>query len=77
MKLDKNNQFVYMANDGIKCKGYFKIYQAKSGAIILMMGTTYIPLSLKQVNTLAIDPYILKDFSHMDYQTYYSNPDNY
>lgn len=65
-----HNTFQYSTSEGI-CKGDFAIYQAKSGAIMLMMGTVFTVLTTKQVSDLGISVYYLPDFSHDDYLKYY------
>lgn len=57
---------------GIKFKGDFNIYQAKKGAIILLMGTSCIQLSYSQVNNLPIILYSLKDFDHDSFLKFYN-----
>lgn len=55
-------------------KGHFNIYQAKNGAIMLLMGNKSIALTLGQVKELAIPCYNLEDFDHDDYNEYYILP---
>ena len=52
-------------------KGAFNIYQAKSGAIMLLMGTKYTALTYCQINDLNIDCYELSEFNHDDFEHYY------
>lgn len=52
-------------------KGAFNIYQAKSGAIMLLMGTKYTALTYCQINDLNIDCYELSGFNHDDFKHYY------
>lgn len=55
-----------------KFKGNFNIYQAKKGAIILLMGTSCIQLSYSQVNNLPINLYSLDDFDHDLFLKFYN-----
>jgi len=66
------NQFSYAMNDKVTSKGYFKVYQARSGRIILMMGNGYIELTIKQVEDLGISVYELEDYSQDDYLKAYN-----
>jgi hypothetical protein len=66
MKIPKDNQFTYKISDGI-IKGYFNIYQGKSGKIYLNMGELVTALSKKQIQELHVDCYSLIDF---DYDLY-------
>jgi len=52
-------------------KGYFNIYQAKSGQVYIMMGNVCTGLTEKQIKDLNIDCYSLEDFSHDDYMLFY------
>jgi hypothetical protein len=52
-------------------KGAFNIYQARSGAIILLMGTSISALNYSQINDLNIDCYELDNFNHDDFKKYY------
>ena len=52
-------------------KGSFNIYQAKSGAIMLVMGRNYMPLTHQQVNDLSINCYELEDFNYSDIKNHY------
>jgi hypothetical protein len=59
----KNNQFVYETESG-KIKGFFNVYQARSGKIFMQMGNNVTPLTFDQINDLSIDLYSLKEFDH-------------
>jgi len=63
-------KFEYQSGDS-KFKGDFNIYQARSGAIMLLMGSKVSELSYSQINDLDIDCYELKDFNHDDFLKYY------
>ena len=63
-------KFEYQSGD-TKFKGAFDIYQARSGAIILLMGSKFTALSYSQISELDIDCYNLKDFNHDDFVKYY------
>ena len=63
-------KFEYESGD-TKIKGDFNIYQARSGAIMLLMGTKVSALTYSQINDLDIDCYELKDFNHDDFVNYY------
>lgn len=53
----------------ITFKGDFNIYQAKNGAIMLLM----VKRAVEQVNKLPIDCYALKDFDVESFSGYYVN----
>ncbi len=63
-------KFEYGSGD-TKIKGDFNIYQARNGAIMLLMGSKVSKLSYSQINELGIDCYELKDFNHDDFVNYY------
>ena len=63
-------KFEYQSGD-TKFKGDFNIYQARSGAIMLLMGSKVSALSYSQINELDIDCYELEDFNHNDFVNYY------
>ena len=63
-------KFEYQSGD-TKFKGDFNIYQARSGAIILLMGSKFTELSYSQISELDIDCYNLEDFNHNDFVNYY------
>lgn len=45
------NQFEYEAN-GQKHSGFFSVYQNRQGAVMLVMGSKSVPLSLEQIESL-------------------------
>ena len=63
-------KFEYKSGD-TKFKGAFNIYQARNGAIMLLMGSKVSILSYSQINELDIDCYELIDFNHDDFVNYY------
>ena len=63
-------KFEYQSGD-TKFKGAFDIYQARSGAIMLLMGSKVSELSYSQISELDIDCYNLEDFNHDDFVNYY------
>lgn len=63
-------KFEYQSGD-TKFKGAFDIYQARSGAIMLLMGSKFSELSYSQISELDIDCYNLEDFNHDDFVNYY------
>jgi hypothetical protein len=63
-------KFEYESGD-TKFKGAFNIYQARNGAIMLLMGSKVSALSYSQINELDIDCYELIDFNHDDFVSYY------
>ena len=63
-------KFEYQSGD-TKFKGDFNIYQARSGAIMLLMGSKFTELSYSQINELDIDIYSLEDYNHDDFVNYY------
>ena len=54
-----------------KFKGAFNIYQARNGAIMLLMGTKISALTYSQINDLNINCYELADFNDDAFQKYY------
>lgn len=64
------NKYCYEIIGG-KCKGYFKIYQAKNGSIQLMMGNCTTTLSLQQVLDLNIYTFDLIDYNHKNFLEFY------
>jgi len=52
-------------------KGAFNIYQAKSGAIMLLMGNVAVPFTLEQIEKLHINCYELDDFHPESFHQYY------
>ena len=63
-------KFEYKSGD-TKFKGAVNIYQARSGAIMLLMGSKVSALSYSQISELDIDCYNLEDFNHNDFVKYY------
>ena len=63
-------KFEYKSGD-IKFKGAFNIYQARNGAIMLLMGTQISALTYSQIIDLNINCYLLSDFNYDDFQKYY------
>lgn len=63
-------KFEYESGD-TKFKGAFKIYQARNGAIMLLMGSKVSALSYSQINELDINCYELIDFDNDDFVSYY------
>ena len=63
-------KFEYQSGD-TKFKGAFDIYQARSGAIMLLMGSKVSALSYSQISELDIDCYNLEDFNRDDFVNYY------
>jgi hypothetical protein len=59
----KTNQYSYSVRNGY-VRGFFNIYQARNGAIYLMMGNSKTRLTKQQVNELNVDIYSLEDFDH-------------
>jgi hypothetical protein len=64
-------KFEYVSGD-TKFKGLFNVYQAKSGAIIVVMGTKCTALTFAQVNDLSINCYALADFNQDNFCKYYN-----
>ena len=58
-------------DDNVTHKGYFHIYQARNGAIMLSMGSSTITLTKEQVNTLSISYYELTDFDEVSFKKFY------
>lgn len=54
-----------------KFKGEFNIYQAKSGLIMLVMGSRYTALTLSQIQDLNINCYGLENFDHDKFVSIY------
>ncbi len=52
-----------------------KIYQARNGAIMLLLGRRCVELSAEQIECLGICVYDLDDFSLDDYKTHYLETD--
>lgn len=68
---DKNNCYAYQISNNTTAKGYFNIYQARSGGIYIQMGITVTALTETQITDLGLSVYELKDFSHDDYIKHY------
>ena len=70
----KTNKYEYEAGE-YKVKGFFKIYQAVDGSIILCMNNRFTRLKKTQLNDLCLDLYILDDFNHDKFTEYYNKED--
>jgi len=70
MKTQIYNKFTYDVKGG-SVSGTFNIYQARNGAIMLLMGSKVSALSYSQINELDINCYELIDFNHDDFVNYY------
>ena len=68
--MDKNS-YKYSIKGG-HVKGFFNIYQARSGKIMLQMNNSFTELTEKQINDLAVDVYYLNDFDYDDYKKAYN-----
>ena len=55
----------------VRISGDFQIYQARSGAIIMIMGKVNTTLTLQQINDLGIPCYELDDFCKDSFDHYY------
>lgn len=64
------NKYCYEIKAG-KCKGYFKIYQARNGSIQLMMNDYNITLSIPQILDLNIPIFDLIDYNHDKFLEFY------
>ena len=71
MKTKIYNKYTYDVKGG-SVSGTFNIYQARNGAIMLLMGSKVSILSYSQINELDIDCYELIDFNHDDFVNYYA-----
>lgn len=69
------NKYCYEIKFG-KCKGYFKIYQAKNGSIQLIMGNCNTTLSSQQILDLDISLYDLIDYDHDRFLEFYKLVDS-
>ena len=69
------NKYCYEIKDG-KCKGYFKIYQAKNGSIQLMMNNYNTTLSVQQILDLNMNPLDLLDYDHDKFLEFYEVEDS-
>ena len=70
MKTKSYNKYTYDVKGG-SVSGTFNIYQARNGAIMLLMGSKVTALSYSQINELDIDCYELEDFNYDDFVDYY------
>lgn len=70
VKQNEMGKFEYGDGDTTH-KGYFHIYQAKNGAIMLSMASSTITLTKEQVNTLSINYYELTDFDDVSFRKFY------
>lgn len=66
----KMGNYKYLSN-GTTRKGSFNIYQAKNGAIYILIGNNAVPFTLDQINKLYIDCYSLEDFDIDKFNQYY------
>lgn len=64
-------KFKFKPTEKETVSGYFNIYQARNGAIIIAMGSSFTPLIKEQVNKLNIDVYALEDFNLDNFKKYY------
>lgn len=64
--------YKYFTSEKSYVKGCFNIYQAKNGAIVLLMNNRITILSSSQVSDLSINVYELKDFDYNNYIAYYN-----
>ena len=69
--MEKNNHYTCNTESGTN-RGFFKIYQSKSGFIFLQMGNGYTKLTQEQIDDLGINLYSLEDFSQDDYSIAYN-----
>ena len=69
------NKYCYEIKNG-KCKGYFKIYQARNGSIQLMMDDYNITLSIPQILDLNIPIFYLIDYNHDKFLEFYEVEDS-
>lgn len=67
----KTNYFRYDTSNGWK-GGFFSVYQARSGAIHLIMGDVHTSLTYQQVNELCLDVYSLHEFDHDLFLKFYA-----
>ena len=68
----KNNKYSMEVNQGM-VKGFFNIYQGRSGKIFLMLNNSITELKESQINDLKLDIYELIDFDYDLYRKAYSN----
>lgn len=69
------NKYCYEIKDG-KCKGCFKIYQAKNGSIQLMMGNYNTTLTAQQILDLNIYTFDLIDYDQDKFLEFYKLGDS-
>lgn len=69
------NKYCYEIKAG-KCKGYFKVYQAKNGSIQLMMNNYNTTLSAQQILDLNINTLDLIDYNHDKFLEFYKLGDS-
>jgi hypothetical protein len=65
------NYYQYLIKEG-RCTGEFKIYQGRSGALILGMAGRLTALSRQQIEDLNIAVYELIDFDFDAFQAHYN-----
>lgn len=64
------NQFEYGAN-GQKHSGFFSVYQNRQGAVMLVMGSNSVPLSLEQIEGLDLGISEIHDFDARKHMEFY------
>lgn len=67
------NKYSYTTGNE-KRKGAFNIYQAKNGAIVLVMGTAHTLFTSRQIMDLGIDCHGLADFDVDAFRNHYKEP---
>ena len=65
-------KFEFYSGD-TKWKGDFNIYQSRSGAIVMVMGSKPIVLEIKQIESLPITIYELDNFDIDEFENFYSD----
>ena len=65
------NRYTYNTKGGF-VSGDFNIYQARTGAVMLLMGVAVVKLTFSQINDLGINVYDLIDFDYEDFMKYYN-----
>jgi hypothetical protein len=68
-------KFEYQSGD-TKIRGDFNVYQARNGAIILVMGKRFITLTHSQLLDLNLNCYGLLDFDYDSFKDYYKTENN-
>lgn len=76
MKKIITNFFTYEMAGKSRATGFFNIYQAKNGKIILNMGSSVTAISMKQIQELNIDVYSLQEFDHDNFCKAYPQEQN-